>query len=84
VGKALQIYKWWLWFFHSRDSHRMEQSTIRHAGMRAQGSNQAGLRIVAFIFGFPGTLLTFLIVSDSGGRAYGIHLPTAGDDNDSD
>ena len=35
----------------------------------AQGRNQTGWRIVAFIFGLPGTLLTFLVVSDSGGRA---------------
>ena len=57
-------------------------ANISYAGMRAQGSRQVGWRIVAFIFGLPGTLLTFLVVSDGGGRAYGIHLPTAEDDND--
>jgi hypothetical protein len=59
-------------------------ANISYAGMRAQGSNQAGWRIVAFIFGLPGTLLTFLVVSDSGGSAYGIKLLTADDHDDSD
>lgn len=59
-------------------------ANISYAGMRAQGSNQSGWRIVAFIFGLPGTLLTFLVVQDSGGSAYGIKLPTADDDEDSD
>jgi hypothetical protein len=59
-------------------------ANISYAGMRAQGSNQAGWRIVAFIFGLPGTLLTFLVVSDSGGSAYGIQLPTVDDEDDSD
>ena len=50
-------------------------ANISYAGMRAQGSQSTGWRIVAFIFGFPGTLITFLAVQDGGGRAYGIELP---------
>jgi hypothetical protein len=57
-------------------------ANISYAGMRAQGSPQLGWRIVAFIFGLPGTLLTFLVVSEHGGRAYGIHLPTEDNYND--
>jgi hypothetical protein len=46
------------------------------AGMRAQGSPQAGQRILAFIFGFPGTLLTLIFVREGGRRAYGVDLPS--------
>jgi len=58
-------------------------ANISYAGMRAQGSDQTGWPIVAFIFGLPGTLLTFLVVPDSGGSAYGIYLPIADDVDDS-
>jgi len=58
-------------------------ANISDAGTPAQRRNQTGWRFVAFIFGLLGTLLTFLVVSDSGGRAYGIQLPTADDDDDS-
>jgi hypothetical protein len=57
-------------------------ANISYAGMRAQGSNLAGWRIVAFIFGLLGTLLTFLVVSDSGGSAYGVRLPAGDNDDD--
>jgi hypothetical protein len=57
-------------------------ANISYAGMRAQGSSQLGWRIVSFIFGLPGTLLTSLVVSEGGGSAYGIQLPAAHDDND--
>jgi len=59
-------------------------ANICYAGMRAQGSNQVIWRMIAFIFGLPGTLLTFLVVEDGGGSAYGIQLPTADDDDDTD
>jgi hypothetical protein len=49
-------------------------ANISHAGMRAQGSTSSGWRILAFIFGFPGTLLTFLVVGENSHRAYGIRL----------
>lgn len=50
-------------------------ANISYAGMRAQGSRSKGWRIVAFIFGFPGTLITFLAVDEGGERAYGVDLP---------
>lgn len=50
-------------------------ANISYAGMRAQGSRSKGWRIVAFIFGFPATLITFLAVDEGGERAYGVDLP---------
>ena len=50
-------------------------ANIGYAGMRAQNNPSTCWRIVAFIFGFPGTLLTWLIVTESSERAYGIELP---------
>ena len=50
-------------------------ANLAYAGMRAQNSASAGWRIVAFIFGFPGTLLTYVVVTEGGERAYGIELP---------
>lgn len=50
-------------------------ANISYAGMRAQNSPSAGWRIVSFIFGFPGTLLTLFVVEEGGCRAYGIDLP---------
>jgi len=47
---------------------------ICYAAMRAQGSRHFGWRILAFIFGFPGTLLSWLVVRENSGRAYGIRL----------
>jgi hypothetical protein len=69
---------------NSGDSGIWILANIGHAEMRAQGSNQAGWRIVAFIFGLRGTLFAFLVVSDSGGCAYGIKHPTTDDHDDSD
>ncbi|MBL7649947.1 MAG: hypothetical protein JNK74_27545 [Candidatus Hydrogenedentes bacterium] len=50
-------------------------ANISYAGMRAQASRSKGWRIVAFIFGFPGTLVTWLAVDEGSERAYGIDLP---------
>jgi hypothetical protein len=50
-------------------------SNLAYAGMRAQGSKNEGWRIISFIFGFPGTLLTLLVVKNGGERAYGVDLP---------
>lgn len=50
-------------------------ANISYAGMRAQDNPRRGWRILAFLFGFPGTLLTFLAVPEGGERAYGIELP---------
>lgn len=46
-----------------------------YAGMRAQNSASAGWRVAAFIFGFPGTFITFLAVTEGSERAYGVQLP---------
>jgi len=71
--------------FSSADFHQSAQDTgvsaiwilanISYAGMRAQNSPSSGWRVVSFIFGFPGTLLTFLAVREGGERAYGIVIP---------
>lgn len=50
-------------------------ANVSYAGMRAQNSASAGWRIVAFIFGFPGTLISFLAVGEGSERAYGIDIP---------
>ena len=50
-------------------------ANISYAGMRAQASPSWGWRMLAFIFGFPGTLLSFFAVEDGAGRMYGIQLP---------
>lgn len=50
-------------------------ANLSFAGMRAQNSSSKGWRIVAFIFGFPGTLLSLLVVDEGGERVYGIETP---------
>lgn len=50
-------------------------ANISYAGMRAQNSSSAGWRIVAFILGFPGTLVSFLAVGEGSERAYGVDIP---------
>jgi len=50
-------------------------ANISYAGMRAQSNPHRGWRFLAFLFGFPGTLITLLAVPEGGGRAYGIDLP---------
>jgi hypothetical protein len=50
-------------------------ANICFAGMRAQNSSSTGWRIVAFIFGFPGTLITYFVVDEGSERAYGIEIP---------
>jgi hypothetical protein len=50
-------------------------ANICFAGMRAQNSPSAGWRIVSFIFGFPGTLITYFVVDEGAERAYGIEIP---------
>jgi len=50
-------------------------ANLSFAAMRAQNSSSKGWRIVAFIFGFPGTLLSLLIVDEGGERVYGIEMP---------
>jgi len=50
-------------------------ANISYAGMRAQNSRSTGWRILALIFGFPGTLLSLLVVREGSERAYGVDLP---------
>ena len=50
-------------------------ANISYAGMRAQNNPHSGWRVLAFIFGMPGTILSFIVVQEGGGRAYGIALP---------
>ena len=62
-------------FGHTGVSALWILANLSYAGMRAQDSASKAWRIVAFIFGFPGTLITFLAVSEGGERAYGVQLP---------
>jgi hypothetical protein len=50
-------------------------SNFCYAGMRAQASASRGWRILSFIFGFPGTLLSYRVVQEGGERVYGVDLP---------
>jgi hypothetical protein len=57
-------------------------ANISYAGMRAQNSPSSGWnnptsgwRVVSFIVGFPGTLLTYFVVAEGSERAYGIDIP---------
>lgn len=50
-------------------------ANISYAGMRAQNHPSVFWRIVTFIFGFPGTLITFFLVANGGERAYGVDIP---------
>jgi hypothetical protein len=49
---------------------------IAYAGMRAQGSENKLGRALAFLAGFPGTLITFFVVDEGSETAYGVDLPT--------
>jgi len=51
-------------------------ANISFAGMRAQNSSSTVWRVLTFIFGLPGTILTFLVVQEGSERAYGVELPT--------
>lgn len=46
-----------------------------YAGMRAQDSSSAGWRIVAFLFGLPGTIITWLAGAEGDERVYGVEMP---------
>ena len=50
-------------------------ANISYAGMRAQERQTDVWLILAFIFGLPGTLLSYFVVEKGGERAYGIDLP---------
>ena len=53
-------------------------ANISYAGMRAQNNSSNLWRILAFIFGLPGTIVTFFAVKEGNDRAYGIDLPRKG------
>ena len=55
-------------------------ANFSYAGMRAQDSSSHGWRVAAFIFGFPGTLVSFLAVPEGGGNVYGVAVPRKGRD----
>jgi hypothetical protein len=50
-------------------------ANVSFAGMRAQNNRSMLWRALAFFFGFPGTLVTFLAVAEGSDRAYGIDIP---------
>jgi hypothetical protein len=50
-------------------------ANISYAGMRAQDNPSTGWRIVAFLFGFPGTLISWLAIPQGQERAYGVDIP---------
>jgi hypothetical protein len=51
-------------------------ANICYAGMKAQANPSVIWRILSFLFGFPGTLLSWFVVREGSERAYGIDLPT--------
>ena len=50
-------------------------ANICYAGMKAQSHPSTGWRVVSFIFGLPGTLISFFVVKEGSERAYGIDIP---------
>lgn len=50
-------------------------ANLSYAGMRAQGHPGVFWRIIAFLFGFPGTLVSLIAIREGGQRAYGVDLP---------
>jgi hypothetical protein len=53
-------------------------ANISFAGMRAQNNRSVLWRTLAFVFGFPGTIVSFFAVAEGSDRAYGIDLPRRG------
>jgi uncharacterized membrane protein YhaH (DUF805 family) len=50
-------------------------ANVSFAGMRAQNNPSVFWRTLAFIFGLPGTIVTFFVVGEGSERVYGIDLP---------
>ena len=50
-------------------------ANLSYAGMRAQNSSNKTWRIISFIFGFPGTLLSYFLVEEGKERVYGVDMP---------
>jgi hypothetical protein len=59
-------------------------ANISYAGMRAQSNPKKDWRIIAFLFGIPGTFVTYLAVKEGSERAYGIDIPKKQDPNNLD
>jgi hypothetical protein len=53
-------------------------ANVSFAGMRAQNNPSVLWRTLAFLFGIPGTIVTFFVVGQGSDRAYGIDLPRRG------
>jgi hypothetical protein len=54
-------------------------ANLCHAGPRAQAHPSRFWRVLSFLFGMPGTIVSLIVVGESSGRAYGIDLPRRGD-----
>jgi len=63
---------------HTGISGLWDLANISYTGMRAQNNSSKLWRILAFIFGLPGTIVTFFAVEEGNDRAYGIDLPRKG------
>jgi hypothetical protein len=50
-------------------------ANLSFTAMRAQDKGTTFWKVVTFIFGFPATLLTLLIVDKGSERAYGMDMP---------
>lgn len=50
-------------------------ANLSFTAMRAQANGSTFWKVLTFIFGFPGTLLTLLVVTKGSERAYGIDMP---------
>jgi hypothetical protein len=50
-------------------------ANLSFTGMRAQNAGSTFWKILSFICGFPGTLLTLMVVESGSERAYGIDMP---------
>ena len=50
-------------------------ANLSFTAMRAQDSGSTFWKVVTFIFGFPGTLLTLIVVNRGAEHAYGIDMP---------
>jgi hypothetical protein len=50
-------------------------ANLSFTAMRAQGRGSSFWKVLTFIFGFPGTLVTLFVVTKGGERAYGIDMP---------
>ena len=53
-------------------------ANISYAGMRPQNNSSKLWRILALVFGLPGTIVTFFAVKEGNDRAYGVDLPRKG------